>query len=103
MCQQGIEKLHSLILYVIFVFYKEDRLGYLEAHHTQFQLSYRQACVLTPAKMTSEFSFLISTKNQESEQWFVVTKQRQQDQFKPESRPMLNTLPSCNLKDCLAK
>lgn len=42
------------MLYVIFVFYKEDRVGYLESQHTQFQLSYRQACV--------------STKNQESEQ-----------------------------------
>lgn len=42
------------MLYDIFVFYKEDRVGYLESQHTQFQLSYRQARV--------------STKNQESEQ-----------------------------------
>lgn len=72
------------MLYDIFVFYKEDRVGYLESQHTQFQLSYRQACV--------------STKNQESEKWLAVTKQ-----FKPGSRPMLNTFPSCNLKDHLAK
>jgi len=80
------------MLYVIFVFYKEDRVGYLESQHTQFQLSTDRHVFLPKIKNLNK------NLNQKIKNLLAVTKQ-----FKPGSRPMLNTFPSCKLKDHLAK
>lgn len=104
MCQLGTEASHNLTLKVSFVFCKEDVVGYLETQHTQFQLYYRQASVLTHTKVMSDFSFYILLKIQTLNIGLLSeSRDSWQGRFKPRFRPMLNKFPSFNLKDRLTK
>lgn len=79
-------------------------VGYLETQHTQFQLYYRQASVLTLTEVMSDFSFYILLKIKNLNIGLLSeSRDSRQGWFKPRFKPMLNKFPSFNLKDCLAK